>query len=404
MDGTISQARIDSTFKYLLLSRVARSIGLNYVTLSLSLYLLALGITITIVGILFFLNVFLSTVISLVVGSIGDRTKYKYALIIAEAPSVVGTFCIFASSNITVIVVAMVISGVAGAPGAARGVFSPGSTAMIATNWPTTHSRVQRLGRLTSIGAFSSVGGSILLFYHGILAGTTGTILAFRYLYLVSFLLMLTSIIGLAFVAERPHKRQAVKFIGKRSLKFTARVMFANSFNGAGIGLAVALLPAWFQIAYGVNSSQIGLVFIASYLATAAGSYYASISNARMSEHSLMIGSITRSIQGLMIVLIAFMPSLFFAGIAYFTRSLIAGVGMPFRTTLNISGISSGEMGFGSSLQGSSMRFSQMTSGLAGYLTEVSIPLPVFIGGLLQFCGGFAYYKMLGPNGKKKNT
>lgn len=370
--------------------------------LSLSLYLLALGLTITIVGVLFFLNILVSTVISLLVGHFGDRTKYKYALIVAEIPSVFATLIIFASTDINVIIIAMVLSGVAGAPGAARGVFSPGATALIATNWPSRHTRVQKLGRLTSIGSISSVGGSLLLFFHGILSGVTSIIAAFRYLYLVSFFLILISVISLMFVAELEHPKTKSKFIGKRSLAFSGRVMISNSFNGAGIGLAIALLPAWFQIAYGVNSSEIGLVFTASYLATAVGSYFASVSTSRMSDRSLIIGSVTRAFQGILVVIVAVMPTLFLAGVVFFVRSLIAGTGMPFRTTINVSGISEGEMGFGSSLQGSSLRFAQMTSGVSGYLTEVAIPLPLLLGGVLQAFGGLAYYAMLRSNDKRK--
>lgn len=392
---TIPDAKIERSFHYLLVSRIARSIGLNYVNLSLSLYLLALGFRISIIGVLFFLNVLVSTSISLLAGYFGDKTKYKYALIAAELPSVFAVFIIFISTNVTVIVIAMILSGVAGAPGAARGVFSPGSTALIATNWSSRQARVQKLGRLTSIGSFASVGGSLLLFFHGVLAGTAGNIVAFRELYLVAFFLILISTTSLLLVAERDHPRTKSKLIGKKSLAFSGRVMVSNSFNGAGIGLAIALLPAWFQIAYGVSSSQIGLVFTASYLATALGSYLASVSTSRTSGRSLMIGSMTRALQGVSVVLVAVMPTLFLAGVVYFARSLIAGTGMPFRTTINVSGITEGELGFGSSLQGSSIRFSQMTSGVSGYLTEVAIPLPLLVGGILQLFGGITYYTML---------
>ncbi len=398
------ERKYDSSFRFLLVSRIARSIGLNYVNLSLSLYLLALGISITIVGVLFFINILISSIISLAAGYLGDRTKYKYSLIVAEVPSVFATFIIFASTNLNVIIPAMVLSGVAGIPGAARGVFSPGSTALIATNWPTRQARVQKLGVLTSIGSVSSVGGSLILVFHGYLAQFVGIIPAYRYLYLGSFFLILLSVLSLIFVAERDHPHRKKKLIGKRSLAFSGKVMVSNAFTGAGVGLAVALLPAWFLLAYKVNTTEIGLVFTASYLATALGSFLASRSTTRVSEHSLLIGSITRAVQGILLAMVAFMPSLLIAGIVYFCRSLIAGSGMPFRTTINVSGITEGELGFGSSLQGSSMRFSQMTSGASGYLSEIALPIPVFVGGILQFLGGITYYKMLKSNEKENGN
>jgi hypothetical protein len=79
----------------------------------------------------------------------------------------------------------------------------------------------------------------------------------------------------------------------------------------------------------------------------------------------------------------------------YAGRSFVAGVGAPNRTTVNVSGISSGDFGVGTSIQGISSRVSQSFSGLSGYLMDVSLPLPLLTGGILQSISGVVYYKLL---------
>ena len=137
-----SSEKIDSSFKYLLISRAARSTALIYVTLALSLYLHALGYSVIFIGILYLFIVLFSMAFTFVLGMVGDRIGYSRSLLISEAAPLAALIALSLSSNIYVISVAAVIGGITGTAGGMRGAFSPGMTAFVASNWPEEHRRV----------------------------------------------------------------------------------------------------------------------------------------------------------------------------------------------------------------------------------------------------------------------
>jgi len=65
---TESAEKINRSFKFLLLSRAARSMALIFVTLSLSLYLNILGYSLVFIGILYLVIVLFNMIFALVLG------------------------------------------------------------------------------------------------------------------------------------------------------------------------------------------------------------------------------------------------------------------------------------------------------------------------------------------------
>lgn len=110
----------------------------------------------------------------------------------------------------------------------------------------------------------------------------------------------------------------------------------------------------------------------------------------------MKVGSITRVLNGLLLIGIAFSPWFYLAALLYAIRGVNAGFGALNRTAVNIRGISEEDYGAATSLQGISTRIAQLSGGLSGYLLEIWIPLPELSGGILQAIGGYIYYKLLG--------
>jgi sugar phosphate permease len=140
-----------------------------------------------------------------------------------------------------------------------------------------------------------------------------------------------------------------------------------------------------------VSSLQIGAAFTVANASTAIGSLVAS----RLKVNVLLAASLTRLLNGLFLVSMAFSPFFIVSASLYAVRGFNAGIGMPNRTAVNVRGVSSEDFGAASSLQGVATRLSQMSSGLGGYLLEDSIGLPLLLGGALQVLGGVLYYTML---------
>ena len=395
----------DEAFKFFLISRATRSIALVFVTLSLPLYMLYLHYQILDIGIIYFAIIAVNALFSMLLGALGDRVGYKNALIIGETLPLVGLTLLASYTNITIVVIAAALSGVAGVAGGIRGTFSPGSTALIVSNWKNEKRRVDKLAKTIYVGSASAILGGLMLYLKGAALGAFGEINSFRILFGVSAFLILISLISLFFVVEvrRPKKTTIVMKIG--SLKYSFRVIASNVLNGFGIGIALPLLPIFFVLKYGVNTGEIGAIYTISYAATALAAYFA-IGRIHSKKFSaLLTASYTRVLQGLMLLLLAFSPFFALASVLFVIRSFVAGFGSPSRSAVNMRGINDQDYGTASSVMGLANRLSQTSSGLSGYLMELSLSSPALIGGAMQMVSGFIYLRLLSPKKRiRKNA
>ncbi|QGA53198.1 MFS transporter [Sulfolobus sp. E5-1-F] len=385
----------DYGYAYLLLSRILRSIGIIYITLSSSLYLSEIGVKLEIIGIIFLGAIGFSSALNLALGMIGDRTGYKKVLIFVEILASIASILLALSINRILIFIALIIGGVGGTAGGIRGVFSPGLTALVASNWIDEKERVRRLSFLMSASSLSGIGGSVLL---SIRSYISNSVEGYRILYFLSFALLLASAISLLFVKEVRRPKKTSKIMKKSSIKYISKVIVSNSITGFGLGIAIPLLPLWYKLAFHATSFEIGLLFTISYLTTAIGSL---LSN-KIRFDPLKVASITRILNGVFLIAMAFSPWLTLAAGLYIARGLNAGIGAPNRSAVNIRGVSAEDFGTASSFQGLATRLSQMSSGISGYLLDISYSLPLEIGGILQAVGGYLYMKLLAMSTNRK--
>ncbi len=379
----------DMGFKWLVFSRIMRSVGIIFITLSSSLYLSLIHVSIVIIGVVFLGVVGFSSLLSITLGLIGDRYGYKKSLIIGDTISTTGALIFSLSSNFYLIAASLIVAGIGGAAGGMRGVYSPGLSALVVSNWPDERERVKKMGVLTSSAALASIAGSSMLILHNYLPfGAVGN---YKFLFLVSSLFLVASLISILKVKEVSRPRKTSKVMAKSSLRYVYRVMITNALAGFGIGLAIPLLPLWFKIRYDVTSSEIGIVFTLSYLFTSLGSFIAT----RIHLDVLKVASITRVMNGVFLVLMAISPWFILASSLYLLRGVNAGMGAPNRVAVNIRGVKSEDFGAASSIEGIATRGAQMSSGLSGALMEMSTFYPLFIGGVIQAVSGILYLKLL---------
>ena len=253
-----SVQNIDSSFKYLLISRAMRSLALIFVTLSLPLYLKSLGYKIEIIGIFYFAIILINAFVVLGLGNLGDRIGYKKILIIAELLPLVGLLLLSLSTTLSFILVAAVLCGVSGTAGGARGAMSPGSTALIASNWRSQRARINKISKINLVASFFAIFGGLLLSIQNIISLSIGDINAFKMLYLLSFIFILISLISLFFVQEVDRPKKHTKFMKRGSTIYSLRILLPNIINGAGMGIMIPLLPLWLALKYDASSFTIG--------------------------------------------------------------------------------------------------------------------------------------------------
>ncbi|MEM3270149.1 MAG: MFS transporter, partial [Saccharolobus sp.] len=105
----------DYGYNFLLLSRITRSIGIIYVTLSSPLYLSSIGIKPELIGVLFLGAIGFSSFITLTLGILGDKYGYRKILIISDLISALSALILSITSNVYLIALALIIGGVGGA-------------------------------------------------------------------------------------------------------------------------------------------------------------------------------------------------------------------------------------------------------------------------------------------------
>lgn len=385
---------MEDTFKFLLISRISRSISLVYVSLSIPLYLSLLGLTPITIGLVVFGVVGFYSLLSFSLGLLGDRIGYKKTLIIGDILPAIGTFLLGVTQNLNVIIPLLILTGIGGgASGGLRGLWSPGISALVASNWKDERERIKKLGLLSSGASAASVFGSLLVSLKQLLPYNPEE--DFRVIFFFSSALLLISIITLLMVHEVERPKKTSKVMKRSSLNYISKVIVSNTITGAGIGIAIPLLPLWFKIVYHINDFTIGLVFTTSYALTSLGSFLAT----RIELDTLKVASITRVLNGALLIALALSPWFLLAAAFYIIRGFNAGVGAPNRTAVNVRGISDEDYGAATSLQGISTRVAQLSSGVSGYMMDIWLPLPEISGGLLQLIGGYLYYKLL----KQKN-
>lgn len=392
---------VNSKFKFFLLSRAMRSVSLVFVTLSLPLYLFILHYNIISIGIIYLVIILFNALLSVLLGALGDRVGYRKSLIISEVFPIIALVMLSISTNFFVIVIAAVIGGITGVAGGMRGAFSPGSTALIVSNWTDQKERVRKLAETSYVGSAFAIGGSMLLYARGFLIGSAGSAGSFHILFALSAVLVVISMFSLFFVGEVKRPSKTTKIMKSSSARYSIRIIVANLFNGFGLGLALPLLPLWFELRFGISTSTIGLLYTISYAATAIASYLAARRAYSSRFSTLFTASYTRTLQGVMLIVMAFSPLLAVSFLFFTVRSFIAGFGSPSRSAVNMRGVDAQDYGTASSIMGISNRLSQTSSGLSGYLMDISLPFPVLFGGILQTLGGFIYYKVLLPRKKR---
>jgi MFS family permease len=385
---------VNRSFRYLLISRALRSSALIFVTLALPLYLHFLHFSLIFISLLYIPIILFNVVLVLILGRLGDKIGYSKILILGEIFPVVGLLMLAVSTNIYAIAGGAIIAGITGGAGGMRGAFSPGMTAFIANNYPGEGNRVNRLSLLTATASFFSIFGGLFLSLYGFISSAIGVIEFYRLFFIISFLLVFGSLISLSRLHEYRRPKKTTRVMKKASFKYLLRIILPNSINAAAIGIAMPLLPLFFELKFHVDPGVVGNIYTVAYAATAIGSFVSGrYINGRID--SLKMASIAHVLQGALFIIIAFTPFLLVATAIYVGRMAVAGIGAPMRGAINVRGIDKEDYGTSTSIQGVSGRGSQITTGASGYLMDLNFAFPLLIGGAMQAAGGVLYYVLV---------
>ena len=380
-------------YRYLVVTRLLRSIALIYSGIAMPLYLLALHIRLAYIGLVLLAVMAFGMALSLSLGMLGDRKGFKYSLIIGEIVAFAGIALVAAASNIYLIVLGMILGGLSGGGGAVRGSMSSGLTAFIANNWKDDRERARKLAGLFTVGGVGSVIGSGLLYFNAPLETIFSVAGAYRVLFAASSVMLLVSAVLLIFIHDTKRPRKTTRIMKRESMMYSLKVIASNSIAGMGIGIAIPLMPLWFALSFKLSTSELSYIFILYYAIAGVGSFMARKISHRFNQ--IDMGAATRVAGGTLLVLMAISPFAMLAAVFYELYGFMSALGVPSRVAVNVKGVHKEDYGTASTLQGVAMNASQLTSGLSGYVMEYALTAPPLVGGVLQVAGGLVYRKIM---------
>ena len=371
---------------YLIAASVLINFGGGYFVVARPVYLLQIGFSPTIVGILITVQGLLGVALSIPIAMLSDVIGRKRFIVYGLLLDALGSFLFFYSTSLAFLVAAQVVfafvTAAAGAPFFA-----------FFTETTTNENRNDLFvllgfasGIATSLGSF----GSGLPPWLGSVLATSETA-AFRVLFLaVAATSLLAGLIAQFFVHERratgaPASRVSLRGtirLPRKSLSVVKKFSIV-SLTGLGAGMLIPLLPLWYTLKFGVDVSAIGPLFGSIFLMTAVASLFTPTLAKRIGS---VFTVIVPDIAGVVVLLaMPFSPDYLFAGVLMVIRSLLANMYTPIYESFMMGQIAPEERATSSSII---QMFDNIprayASGFGGYLFSLGLlDLPFFITGAL---------------------
>jgi MFS family permease len=170
------------------------------------------------------------------------------------------------------------------------------------------------------------------------------------------------------------------------------RLWLTNTVNGFAVGMFGPFVTYWLYRRYGVGAGTIGLLYTITNIVTLGSALVA----APLARRFRTVRTVTavRVVQALLLVPIALSPFFWLAGLLYVIRMFAQRIGMPLRQSYVLALADPEERSSVAALANLPSQAAMAGSPvLAGYLfDEVSLALPLEIGGLLQLVNAGLYY------------
>jgi MFS family permease len=182
------------------------------------------------------------------------------------------------------------------------------------------------------------------------------------------------------------------------SWQLVRRLWATNTVNGVAVGLFGPFVTYWLYRRYGASAAEIGVLYTIGNVITIASSQLASPLAARIGTVRTVV--IARTLQALLLPVLALMPSLALAGVVYTMRLVAQRLGVALRQSFVMSSAPAAERArVGAFAQLPTQGAAALAPMLTGYLfTEVSLALPFELAGALQLINAALFQHFFGAD------
>lgn len=309
----------------LVTGRVLRSLSQGYLAVVVPLYLLSRGADAATVGVIVTVWSAGSAALALFGGFLGDRIGRKWVLLMFSAFNALAAVAFAAGAPIWMLAIAGAIGtfGRGGGPasGGAYGPYFSAEQALLA-EYATPERRTRLFARFSFAGALAGAGSYAL------------THLPVHLLFELAIALgvaMTLSVLPLQEHRESANLERARSVaLSRPTRSLLVRLGVTNATNGLAVGFLGPMLVLWFHVRYGASAQEIGRIYLIIALASTGmylfvGRIVAAIGGAVRTIVTLRVAACV------MLAIMPFMPSLWWAGACYLVRMLFNSVTLPVR-------------------------------------------------------------------------
>jgi MFS family permease len=381
--------------RLLLASSFVSTVPMGYLLVVLPLYLDRAGIQPAFIGLLYTVSGLVAALIVAFSGVLADRFGRRRFLVAGTLMPVPSYLVFAATTDPAWLVAASVLGGVGLANGAAGALTISSFDALLAEK-ATEAQRTRVFAASQALWSLGLAGGSIAAAVPTLLRTGfgVGDLESYRLPYLAMAALTIAAAALLVPLREDMSVRAARVASGwlpRRSRPAIATYALGIGFLGFGLGIAVQLLPLWFGLRFGVTEADLGPWYAAAQILSLATVVAVPILERRLGGPRTVLFALCAS--GTCLALIVVAPVFTIAASLFVLRGFFTNLSWPFHQSLLMAATVPEErataVGTGFAVWGFTNALGPLASG--ALLGAGIFALPLLVGSLMYFCGGFAF-------------
>ncbi len=376
----------------LLATRMIRSIGQGIMIVDFTLYLHAMHWKGSSIGIVLSGAGLFGAFLSLIIGVSSDRLRRKPFLLVYQLILIISCIIAMITSQPWLIGVSAVVGGFGRGANGAAGPFSPAEQAWLSENIkPSKRGLIYSMNN--ALGFFGTALGALLAILPAVWSPWFSGATSYRPLFALVGILALIDL-SLILATEEGYKgnkkrnkdnvHKGSHTISKKENHELFKLVFANIFNGAAIGMTGPLIAYWFALKFHVGPDFIAPVMATTFLVTG----IASLITGKLTEHIGIVNSVIfqRTFGLIMLLFLPVIPFYWLASLVYLLRSAFNRSTAGARQALAIGLVRDERRGLATSLNTVSMQLPwAIGPTITGYFfQEGQLILPFYIAALLQ--------------------
>ena len=386
----------------LMASRGVRAFAFSYLSVVFAIYLNQLGFSTVTVGLVFSTGYATSALLTAVWGFLADRYGRKNILILLAVLTIISNLLYLFFSHLIFILIAESIAAVgvgsSGAGGQGGGPFNPVEQALLAEKC-TPENRNRIFATNACVGSIMGSLGALVSGLPQHLQERWGwqPVASYKPLFALTVLLTIGIIFAYASIDEhhvpRRHEKHAPKSEPTaRRFGIVTKLALLGMVDNLGGGLVSPLMSYWFFLRFGVELKSLGLTFFLSYILAALSFLVAPVIARRFGVVKTM--AVSHGMASLIYIFLPLAPTFVIAAAMTICRSLLAYMDNPLRSSFVMGVVRPEDRGSAAGITNLSRQVPVTVSPtISAYLMQsLSLNVPIFLGGALQFFHDCAFY------------